>query len=161
SILGVNFVKQLNDTLRISLNTAIIFEYPSLERLSKHVLAAYGDQIEAQVSAMPSTAPTQIAVPIAAVTPTPQTASAVTAKRQSKRSVPAASVDIAVVGMSGRFPKAENVREFWNNLVSGVDGVDELSAQYLDQANYSPKKQKGKTRCKWGGVLAERDCFDP
>ncbi|WP_198683408.1 SDR family NAD(P)-dependent oxidoreductase [Peristeroidobacter agariperforans] len=159
SILGVNFVKQLNDTLRISLNTAIIFEYPSLERLSKHVLAAYGDQIESQLSAPPSV---PAATPRPA--PVPTQAPAVTTKRHSKRSesrAPAAGADIAVVGMSGRFPKAENVREFWNNLVSGVDGVDELSARYLDQVNYSPKKQKGKTRCKWGGVLAERDCFDP
>ncbi|GFE82931.1 hypothetical protein GCM10011487_49310 [Steroidobacter agaridevorans] len=158
SILGVNFVKQLNDTLRISLNTAIIFEYPSLERLSKHVLAAYGDQIETQLRSPPNSAPTATPAPV------PTQAITVKTKRQSKRvesRAPAVSADIAVVGMSGRFPKAENVREFWNNLVSGVDGVDELSARYLDQSNYSPKKQKGKTRCKWGGVLAERDCFDP
>ncbi|WP_161965956.1 SDR family NAD(P)-dependent oxidoreductase [Steroidobacter cummioxidans] len=159
SILGVNFVKQVNDSLRISLNTAIIFEYPSLERLSTHILAAFGTQIEAQLSALPVPSTTPIAAPVQQRSAVP-----VSTKRRAKRSesaAPASNTDIAVIGMSGRFPKAENVREFWNNLVSGVDGVTELSAEYLDPANYSARKQKGKTRCKWGGVLAERDCFDP
>src|SRR5690606_17546552 len=30
---------------------------------------------------------------------------------------------IAVIGMSGRFPQAENPDEFWNNLIAGKDCV--------------------------------------
>lgn len=70
--------------------------------------------------------------------------------------------DIAVIGMSGQFPGAENVERFWHNLSTGADGVVELGERYLDlQRSYSAERQPGKTYCKWGGVLAERDDFDP
>jgi acyl transferase domain-containing protein len=31
--------------------------------------------------------------------------------------------EIAIIGMSGRFPGARNVDEFWRNLASGVDAI--------------------------------------
>ncbi|MCB1107001.1 MAG: hypothetical protein KDK76_02775 [Chlamydiia bacterium] len=34
---------------------------------------------------------------------------------------------IAIVGMSGRFPKAKNVEEYWENLCAGKDGITRLS----------------------------------
>src|SRR5918993_4747726 len=47
--------------------------------------------------------------------------------------------DIAVVGMSGRFPGAKNVAEFWRNLRDGVESIsfftdEELRAAGLDEA---------------------------
>jgi acyl carrier protein len=47
SILGVNFINQINEWFGISLNTAIIFEYSSIERLSRHIVETYGGQIDA------------------------------------------------------------------------------------------------------------------
>ena len=32
-------------------------------------------------------------------------------------------VDIAVIGMAGKFPGANNINEFWNNLTKGVDSL--------------------------------------
>lgn len=45
---------------------------------------------------------------------------------------------IAIVGMSGRFPGAKNVDEFWRNLRDGVEAVsffsdDELEREFIDQ----------------------------
>ncbi|MBT2288312.1 SDR family NAD(P)-dependent oxidoreductase [Paenibacillus albidus] len=62
--------------------------------------------------------------------------------------------DIAVIGMSGQFPDAASVDEFWSNLIQGHDAVRELPAHYLKQ-NPLIKDYK------WGGILEERDCFDP
>src|SRR5260370_27478528 len=82
--------------------------------------------------------------------------------KQALKLVEAKGAEIAVIGMSGMFPKAENVEELWRNLVEGTDGVEELPAHYLDQeAFFSTKKHSRKTRCKWGGVLKNRDRFDP
>ena len=159
SILGVSFVKQLSERLRIPLNTAIIFEYSSMERLSKHIVATYGSEIAVQLN-VPARTPVSapIVQKVAAVEVKPQVAQV---RPEMRAPRVADTAGIAVVGMSGRFPKAENVREFWNNLVTRVDGVEELPVDYLQPASFSPRKQKGKTRCKWGGILAERDCFDP
>ncbi|WP_211905902.1 SDR family NAD(P)-dependent oxidoreductase [Ralstonia syzygii] len=72
------------------------------------------------------------------------------------------SVEIAVIGMAGQFPAADSVDRFWHNLSTGADGVVELGERYLDaRRSYSPERQPGKTYCKWGGVLAQRDDFDP
>ena len=158
SILGVSFVKQLGERLALSLNTAIIFEYSSMERLSRHIVATYGDEIARLNSTVRAPASAPVSAPVSAPAPT----IAAEVKRPVENRAPSpAGTGIAVVGMSGKFPKADNVREFWDNLVARVDGVEELPAQYLAPASYSPRKQKGKTRCKWGGILTGRDCFDP
>lgn len=174
SILGVNFINQVNSQLSIALNTAVIFEYSSLDKLSEHVFTVCHDQIEKQVN------PPQVSSSIENKT--------LSVDEQRENSAPRASVhssrrpvsrnflsriepyqgtenrntEIAVIGMSGMFPKANDLDSFWNNIIKGVDGVDELPDHYLDQATcYSTEKQAGKTRCKWGGIVAERDCFDP
>ncbi|MGZ5615697.1 MAG: SDR family NAD(P)-dependent oxidoreductase, partial [Methylobacter sp.] len=150
SILGVRFVNQLNQRLNIRLNTAIIFEHSSLARLGNYVIKRYRDEIEAQAGARQEThaSGTQQAAPMPEQTCRPLSAPA--------------TADIAVIGMSGKFPGAEHVEAFWNNLIQGLDGVEEYPAQYLDQANYfSAIKQAGKSYCKSGGILAERNCFDP
>lgn len=33
--------------------------------------------------------------------------------------------DIVVAGMSGRLPESDNLEEFWENLINGVDMVTE------------------------------------
>lgn len=79
-------------------------------------------------------------------------------------SSPLATPAIAVVGMSGRFPDAENVSEFWENLKSGRNSVREMPGDrgwdindYFDPAPKTP----GKTYSKWGGFLKDIDKFDP
>jgi len=37
------------------------------------------------------------------------------------------SDDIAIIGMAGRFPKAADIKEFWNNILSGVNCIDRPS----------------------------------
>ena len=36
-------------------------------------------------------------------------------------------LDIAIVGMSGRFPGARNVDEFWHNLAGGIESITRFS----------------------------------
>src|SRR5437764_11670244 len=36
---------------------------------------------------------------------------------------PARGRDVAIIGMSGRFPRAANVEEFWRNLTAGLDAI--------------------------------------
>ncbi|UAA40607.1 amino acid adenylation domain-containing protein [Paraneptunicella aestuarii] len=41
--------------------------------------------------------------------------------------------DIAIIGMSGKFPDASNVDEFWHNLLDGHEALEELSDDELRQ----------------------------
>ena len=78
------------------------------------------------------------------------------------KKTPISSKNIAVIGMSGQFPGAKNINEFWSNLLQGNQGVQELPLKYFDQEKYfSKNKSKDKSYCKWGGYLEDRDSFDP
>lgn len=70
---------------------------------------------------------------------------------------------IAIIGMSGRYPKAANLEQFWDNLVQGLDCITEIPEDRWDYKKYyDPKKgQKGKTYSKWGGFIDDVACFDP
>jgi acyl transferase domain-containing protein len=47
-------------------------------------------------------------------------------------------LEIAVIGMSGRFPGAKSNDEFWNNLRNGVEFISFFSPQELADSRVSP-----------------------
>jgi 3-oxoacyl-(acyl-carrier-protein) synthase len=53
--------------------------------------------------------------------------------------------------MAGRFPGADDVREFWDNLVAGRKSVGQLPPEILGTQTRGYR---------WGGVITDRDCFD-
>jgi amino acid adenylation domain-containing protein len=77
-----------------------------------------------------------------------------------KRARIASDAPIAVIGMAGRFPQAENIAEFWRNLCAGRESIsffsrDELlkagvPAELADNPNYVPAN----------GVLKNIERFD-
>lgn len=73
------------------------------------------------------------------------------------------SLDIAIVGIAGRYPMADDVEEYWKNLTQGKDCVTEIPKERWDYRKYydPDKSKKGKTYAKWGGFLDNVDCFDP
>ncbi len=40
-------------------------------------------------------------------------------------------LEIAIVGMAGRFPGAKNVTEFWHNLQNGIESIYFYSREEL------------------------------
>lgn len=69
---------------------------------------------------------------------------------------------IAIIGMDGRFPGADNLEQFWENLVNGKDCVTEVPASRWDWQRFygDTKKNQALTRSKWGGFLDHVDLFD-
>jgi acyl transferase domain-containing protein/ubiquinone/menaquinone biosynthesis C-methylase UbiE len=73
------------------------------------------------------------------------------------------ALDIAIIGLSGRYPGARNIREFWKNLREGKDCITEIPEERWDHSLYfdEDKNKPGKTYSKWGGFLEGVDEFDP
>ena len=72
------------------------------------------------------------------------------------------SSDIAVIGMSGMFPKAENQHDFWTNLIENKDCVSEIPEDRWDSSYYSEEKTaEYASYSKWGGFIDHPDQFDP
>ncbi|MFC7440510.1 type I polyketide synthase [Laceyella putida] len=65
---------------------------------------------------------------------------------------------IAIIGMSGRFPKARNIRQFWDNLLAGKEGITFFSEQEL---SHIPAEIREHPRyVKAAPLLEDADCFD-
>ncbi len=63
--------------------------------------------------------------------------------------------DIAIVGMAGRYPKARNVGELWENLAQGRDCIGDIPAD-----RYEQRLQHGSTERYRGGFIDDVDKFD-
>jgi acyl transferase domain-containing protein len=74
---------------------------------------------------------------------------------------PSSLESIAVVGMSGRFPGARNVAEFWRNLVQGVDTISRFQEHELEYSVATKAAQAaGQKFVGARGVLQDVDLFD-
>ncbi len=67
---------------------------------------------------------------------------------------------IAVIGMAGKFPKANDITQFWQNLRNGVDGITFFCDAELLAEGVSPEIFNQPNYVKAGSVLADIDQFD-
>ena len=67
---------------------------------------------------------------------------------------------IAIIGMTGRFPKSRNLDEFWTNLRDGVECVSFFSEEDLANAGVDPGALDEPGFVNAGAVLEDLDQFD-
>ncbi len=74
-----------------------------------------------------------------------------------------ASDDVAIVGMSGAFPQAGDVDEYWENLIAGRHCITEIPEHRWDWREFygDPATEENKTNVKWGGFMPGVEEFDP
>src|SRR3546814_17665974 len=73
---------------------------------------------------------------------------------------------IAIIGISGRYPQAETLDAFWENLPSGRDCIREIpedrwAAADFFEADPNQAVASGRSYSKWGGCLDGSADFDP
>lgn len=132
---GTELQKQVGD--HIDVGPTMFFEHPSIDAITDHVLELITSDSEESVE------PESVA------------ADSTAEVKQTIRE------DVAIVGMSCRFPGAHNVREFWQNLLDGVDAVREIPADRWDiERFYQEEYQPGKMVTREGGFLEDIADFD-
>src|SRR5260370_32635024 len=67
---------------------------------------------------------------------------------------------VAIVGMSCRFPGADNVSQFWENLRVGVDTISRFTPQDSIAAGVDPELAWQARYVPARGVISDADCFD-
>jgi myxalamid-type polyketide synthase MxaF len=90
-------------------------------------------------------------------------------KTEARTSQPAAATavqdnePIAIIGISCRFPGAENKTKFWELLSNGVSAVTEVPADRWATNDYfnADSQAPGTLSTKWGAFIADIDKFDP
>src|SRR5262245_56895103 len=68
--------------------------------------------------------------------------------------------DVAIIGMSGRFPGAGNLEEFWTNLAGSVESITRLSESDLDVAGVSARRRLDPYYIRAAAVLEGIEFFD-
>lgn len=69
-------------------------------------------------------------------------------------------MEIAVIGMTGRFPGAKNIDEFWENLKQGKESITFFTDEELKEAGVPPALLQNPNYVKANGILENFDRFD-
>ncbi|NOT89833.1 MAG: SDR family NAD(P)-dependent oxidoreductase [Lysobacter sp.] len=179
-----SFSNVVNEKYGLDITPVLFFEYPNIREIAKYLAREHRDEIErvhgqsaASATAGPSAAPASGAAPIALEAPlafkkkwspddAPETAGAPVARSGGSFSPGRRFIErpIAIVGMSGVMPQADNVDEFWEKLRNAENNMVTLvPADRWDweECYGDPMVEKNKTLSKWGGFMREVDKFDP
>ncbi|MCB0196766.1 MAG: SDR family NAD(P)-dependent oxidoreductase, partial [Anaerolineae bacterium] len=167
SITGVEFVKAVNQTFAVAMKIGKLYDYPTLREMAAYVVrlvdkaelshpghvehtdAGY-DGIEAETTVSRLKLP-NVTVELA----------------ETPRELISPSVmnetDVAVIGLAGRFPGADNLDQYWHNLKEGICSVAKIPPERWDVARYyDPDPHAPNTSySQWGGFLSDIDKFDP
>ena len=76
-----------------------------------------------------------------------------------RNAVPSA-LDVAVIGMAGKFPQSKNIDEFWNNLKNGKELISFFSIEELEKAGVSPELLNNPNYVRAWGILDDIEYFD-
>jgi phthiocerol/phenolphthiocerol synthesis type-I polyketide synthase E len=72
----------------------------------------------------------------------------------------AGNLDIAVVGIAGRFPGASNIQEFWENLAHGVESITFYSEKEVIDSGVDPEMARDPDFVPAAGGLEGEYLFD-
>jgi acyl transferase domain-containing protein len=67
---------------------------------------------------------------------------------------------IAIVGMAGRFPGANDIPEYWRNLQNGIESITVFTDEELKQAGVESARLKAPHFVKAKGAIENGDMFD-
>ena len=124
--------------------TTVFFEYTTVAELGQYLVNNHSGCFEEKT--------------IVSASPTGQ----VRAKLEEQKNIENDET-IAIIGLSGKYPGADNVDELWENLKIGKDSITEIPIKRWDNTIYFDelKGKIGKNYCKYGGFINGVDEFDP
>ncbi|NOT89845.1 MAG: SDR family NAD(P)-dependent oxidoreductase [Lysobacter sp.] len=153
SVLGTEFVLAINQKFATALSSVGIYDHPNVFALAQYLEAA---QPRLQEHAHAVREPhAQYA------------AQAALSHRDSGRidayTSQGGSEKLAVIGMSGRYPQAGNLEEYWQNLATATNSIVGIPDSRWDADAYydADPDAEGKMYSRSMGILDNADAFDP
>ncbi|AOY76263.1 thioester reductase domain-containing protein [Clostridium formicaceticum] len=169
-------ITQLNQKLVSvfgELSKTLFYEYQTLDALTEYFIADYPEKcfqwtgLVTQRESVPEVSSTGsnfdgVNSMLSSLKTEKKTARNLTMTLSSKK----VREPIAIIGISGRYPQAKNLEEFWKNLCEGKDCISEIPKErWSIEGFYHPNPQEavaqGKSYSKWGGFVDEFADFDP
>ncbi|WP_253735762.1 type I polyketide synthase [Paenibacillus sp. FJAT-26967] len=79
---------------------------------------------------------------------------------KSRQTQAATGLEIAVIGMAGRFPEARNLDEYWDNLRNGRESIHFFSDSELEAAGVDPELIRSSRYVRAKGLVPDAEWFD-
>lgn len=180
-----SFSNLVNEKYGLDITPVTFFEYPNIREIAKHlaqdhrdnVLRVHGQGAQTQAPATGATAAradapaTDAQAPIGfkkkldiVEAPLPAAAGGHAGGGGFSPQRRFVERPIAIVGMSGVMPQADDLDEYWEKLRNAQNNMVTLvPPDRWDWQEYygNPMEEKNKTLSKWGGFMREVDKFDP
>jgi len=161
SIVAMKLTNEL-ENLFGSLSKTLLFEYQNIADLATYLTKNFPHIILEKIGV---TGAQSIIVTADAKTNTSQL-SFLTDTSGKSRFLPTKNLvsrEVAIVGLSGKYPHANNLDEFWKNLQEGRDCISEIPPERWGNSRFfsEQRNQAGKTYSNWGGFISDVDKFDP
>ncbi|HEX2927571.1 MAG TPA: SDR family NAD(P)-dependent oxidoreductase [Ruminiclostridium sp.] len=134
SLSAIEVMAKFRRNYRLNINTMDIFKYPTIRELATAIAERNG-HIPQQVGSRPR-------------------------KNQEKQAAKGTGSDIAVIGMSLKFPGAGNVDEFWEVLSEGRETVSFFSAQELSAMGIDHELLENPNFVRAKGIIPDLEYFD-
>ncbi|NVJ19217.1 non-ribosomal peptide synthetase/type I polyketide synthase, partial [Myxococcus sp. AM010] len=144
SLSVVRIAKRMREALNREVPVVWLFEHPTVDALAAVL------ERDAKVDEAPAAAPTRLQ-------PGSETSNA-------EANPTSGSGLVAIVGMSGRFPGASSVQDFWRNLRDGVESISRFTPEQLERLPGLPEGVELSQHPAFvpaGGVLDGIEDFDP
>jgi polyketide synthase PksN len=143
------------------LSKTLFFEHQTLRELAGYFAVAFGEQIlrlKKKENGVTESFASKLRI-----TGAPSSESHVGTNSTEELQFRGMALDVAVIGVAGRYPQARNLEEFWANLQKGRDCITEIPEErWRWEEFFTPDRaQAGKHYSKWGGFIADVDKFDP
>jgi len=174
---------QVSSTMVIEVPATLMFEYTCIQDMAEYLaeeyeeelMAAFADELKGVPKEEPKEEPKEAlaAAPTAAAPTHVQSASVNVAAPSSalnerpvsnpiSTAIPAVNTsgEVAVVGMGGLYPGAENVHDFWEKLRTGSDLISELPASRRGMVYGLFEDDMTELPCLFGGFVENSDYFD-
>ncbi|OCQ18832.1 hypothetical protein A7985_22720 [Pseudoalteromonas luteoviolacea] len=188
SIIAVEWVSAINRKYGTNILVTTFYQFPSISKLAPFIwgeinknspVAQSPRAVETPKAASPAvsqsaTAQSGETKKIAFVVNQPDGEQVLIARRH-KQCQPAALLGderahlsllepVAIIGMAGQFPQANDIAQFWDNIAESRDCITEVPNERWRVAEFyqhSDNPVEGKANSKWMGELIDADKFDP
>lgn len=145
SVLGMALVKTIMEKIHPNFSITTLFEHNTIAKLSRYIE-------ESQNIKRPVIEPLMRGNEYSVVN-----------KQENTHFSENQYSDIAIVGMAGKFPEANDLEEFWDNIIEGKNCLTTIPGdRWSWQKVYGDvTKDDNKTSITWGGFISGIKAFDP
>ncbi|HEX6292109.1 MAG TPA: SDR family NAD(P)-dependent oxidoreductase, partial [Herpetosiphonaceae bacterium] len=134
SLNGLQVIAQIKKEFKVQIPAVALFEAPTVSALAQYLAPQDAPQVDRQETQLRQ-------------------------RRQRMRET-GGSQDIAIISMVGRFPGANTVEQFWNNICDGVESKSHFSDAELLAAGVDPELLRNPDYVKIRPILDDVEHFD-